>query len=947
MSSSFRVLYAEDNAQDADLTRTHFSEHAPEFELEIVATAKACLDRLSETACDLLLLDHRLPDMDGLDVLRTLVHAGMPMPMPVVLVTGSGDEDLVVKALRLGAANYVPKLGNYLQTLPDVLRSVIEEHRSARDQGLLAAGPRRILYVEHNAMDIDLTVQHLAETAPHVEIDVTRTCDEGLARLRRLPPYDAALIDLRMPDKSGLDFVRDAKRLGLALPPFILISGKGDDAAAIASLRLGAADYVAKRDGYINQLPYSIDRAIALDRLNRVNAQLQAELAERKRAEEALRFNNVVLSTQQETSMDGILVVDGEGKILSSNRRFAEMWGIPLDVMASKSEDRVMQSIADKLANFEKFIDKVKRLHEAPDEKSQDKIALKDGETFDSYSAPMIAADGKCFGRVWYYRDITRRKRAEEALVQSEERFRILFERAADSILLLEMTPEAPVIRGANSATFRLLGYGRDELLGQPLSFIDAASDAASAVDGGRRMLASGMGPIIESRRRCKDGTIRDFECSVTELHVDSKTLAISVERDVTERKKDEAEREKLKEQLRMAQKMEAIGRLAGGVAHDFNNLLSVISSYTAFMLERLHDGDPLKDDCVEVRKAADRAAALTRQLLAFSRNQVLQPVPLDLNQVARGLERMLQRILGEDIDVVQRLAPDLGLVRADPGQVEQMLMNLVINARDAMPDGGRLTIETSNVELDDELAARYVAVQPGRYVQLVVTDTGCGMDELTRARVFEPFFTTKEGDRGTGLGLSMVYGIVQQSGGNIFVYSELGKGTTFKIYLPRELSATAPAALEPPTLPRWVKGTETVLVVEDEEALRKVAIRALDAAGYTVLTAANGDEALAMCAKHAGDIHVLLTDVVMPRMSGRVLAQELAKTRPTIRVIYMSGYTAGAIVRHGVLDAGTHFLAKPFTSTELTQKIREVLDFTNNGRPIETDSGTKEQLLD
>ena len=303
--------------------------------------------------------------------------------------------------------------------------------------------------------------------------------------------------------------------------------------------------------------------------------------------------------------------------------------------------------------------------------------------------------------------------------------------------------------------------------------------------------------------------------------------------------------------------------------------------------------------------------------------------MPLDLNQIAAGVEKMLRRILGEDIDLVQVLAPDLGLTLADPGQIEQVMMNLVVNARDAMPEGGKLTIETSNVEIDEEYAARHVAVKPGSYVLLAVTDTGCGMDEQTKARIFEPFFTTKEKGKGTGLGLSTVYGIVKQSGGNIWVYSEPGQGTTFKIYLPRELSAATATATKPPTVPRRATGTETILVVEDEEALRKVAKRTLDAAGYTVLTAADGDEALLTCARHAGDIHLLLTDVVMPRMSGRALAQELSKTRPTLKVLYMSGYTDDAIVHHGVLDAGTHFLGKPFTAADLTRKVREVLDLT------------------
>jgi CheY-like chemotaxis protein len=341
-----------------------------------------------------------------------------------------------------------------------------------------------------------------------------------------------------------------------------------------------------------------------------------------------------------------------------------------------------------------------------------------------------------------------------------------------------------------------------------------------------------------------------------------------------------------------------------------------------------VREDDRTRDELLEVKKAGERAVALTRQLLAFSRKQMLQPVVLNLNEIAAGVDKMLRRILGEDIDYVQVLAPDLGAVRADPGQIEQVLMNLVVNARDAMPTGGKLTIETSNVDLDEEYAARHVAVKAGPYVRFAVSDTGCGMDAATQARIFEPFFTTKEKGKGTGLGLSTVYGIVAQSGGNIWVYSEPGQGTTFKVYLPREISAkmtvTASrlaAVQTPPT------GTETILVVEDEEAIRNIAKRILHEAGYTVLTAASPDDALMACKAQHGKIHLLLTDVVMPHMGGRVLAETLVVARPEIKVLYMSGYTDDAIVHHGTLDPGTHFIAKPFSAADLTRKVREVLD--------------------
>ena len=392
------------------------------------------------------------------------------------------------------------------------------------------------------------------------------------------------------------------------------------------------------------------------------------------------------------------------------------------------------------------------------------------------------------------------------------------------------------------------------------------------------------------------------------------------------QRKHAEASREQLQEQLRVSQKLEAIGSLAGGVAHDFNNLLTVILANTTFALESLTGDDAVRDDLSQVMDAAERAASLTRQLLAFSRKQVLQPVPLDLNQAVAGIDKMLRRLIGEDIELVLDLAPDIGLTLADPAQIGQVLMNLAVNARDAMPEGGKLTISTAIAELDEH-AARRIGTEPGINVLLTVTDTGCGMNEDTLKRVFDPFFTTKVDGKGTGLGLSTVYGIVKQSSGHVRGRSKLGKGTTFELYLRPMPPAAAKTVTGSVRASACSSGNETILVVEDEPALRKVASRTLEAAGYTVLIAADGEEARRVMAEHAGEIHLLLTDVIMPRMSGSALAQELSKAYPALKVLYMSGYTDNAIARHGVLDAGTEFLAKPFSLSELARKVREVLD--------------------
>jgi two-component system, cell cycle sensor histidine kinase and response regulator CckA len=508
------------------------------------------------------------------------------------------------------------------------------------------------------------------------------------------------------------------------------------------------------------------------------------------------------------------------------------------------------------------------------------------------------------------------RRRAEAALRASEANYSTLVEHAPVGIY--RSTPAGKFL-SANLALARILGYeSPDELRGLDLAH-DVYADAAER----QRLLdrdtyTDREYDEVEATWKRRDGRRLRVQLSVRAVRNSAGNVDYyeTFVRDVTQQRE-------LETQLLNAQKMEAVGRLAGGVAHDFNNLLTVILSYSDLILEDLAADDPDRDDVSEIKKAAVAASSLTRQLLAFSRQQVLEPRVLDVNAVVASTQKLLGRLLGEDIRLATTLSTELGAVKVDPGQLEQIIMNLAVNARDAMPQGGKLSIETDNVVMDEAYVRGHPVAHPGRYVMLAMSDNGIGMDAQTQARIFEPFFTTKEAGKGTGLGLATVYGIVKQSGGFIWVYSEPRHGTTFKIYLPRvdEPVAATAVTTEP------VGGSETVLVTEDVAAVRTVARQMLERYGYTVLEAPDGTTALRLAEKHHGAIQLLLTDVVMPDVSGRELATQLLALRPDMKVLYMSGYTDDAVVRHGVLQEGIAYLQKPFTPDSLARKVRAVLD--------------------
>jgi PAS domain S-box-containing protein len=509
------------------------------------------------------------------------------------------------------------------------------------------------------------------------------------------------------------------------------------------------------------------------------------------------------------------------------------------------------------------------------------------------------------------------RKRAEEALRASEQRYRALAENSA--VGFWHITPDGHTIY-VNPAMCRLLEIdGPDDLVGLTYHHF-ATPEGLEAIRREYEKRVRGIASTYEAAMVSRNGRRLNLLVSGAPLFDGAGRLQSLIGTFL-----DISERQRLEEQLREAHKMEAVGRLAGGIAHDFNNLLTVVTGYGEQVLAQLGPGDPLHPPVQEVLKAARLAADLTGQLLAFGRRTILAPRRLDLNAVLRDMHKMLRRLLGEEVKLVTALGPGPGHVQVDPVQLHQVVINLALNARDAMPQGGRLTLATARVDLDEPAARRFLDARPGSYMVLEVTDTGCGMSDEVRAHLFEPFFTTKEVGRGTGLGLSTTYGIVKQSGGHIEVASAPGHGSTFKVYLPRAEAAPAEEGGRPP--PAAPRGLETVLLAEDEEMVRSLVRQVLRQAGYTVLEAANGAEALAVCQQHPGPIHLLLTDVVMPGMSGRALAERAARLRPDLPVLYMSGYTDDDVVRHGVMQAAAAFLQKPFRLDDLLRKVREVLD--------------------
>ncbi len=740
-------------------------------------------------------------------------------------------------------------------------------------------------------------------------------------------PYAMAFMDLRMP--PGWDGVETTRKIWEVDPDIqiVLCTAYADYSWEELFEKIGTSDGVVILKKPFDtaealQLAQALTEKWWLHRQSRKKMEaLEGMVAERTGE---LRWKTAFLEAQLNSSPDGILVVDSQQKRIFQNQRLIELFHIPKPIAEDDDDVKLLRHITSQVKTPEPFLERVNHLYAHPDEISRDEIELADGTFLDRYSSPVRGTAGKYYGRIWAFRDITERKRTENDLRESDEKFRQLADNITDVFWI--RSPDLGVVHYVSPAFERIWGRSVASLYANP----DLWADFILPEDRERVQslftALTGDTPSLDIEYRIvrPDGEVRWVRVRGFQVRDAASKLIrhTGIVTDITERKR-------LEVQLFQSQKMETVGKLAGGIAHEFNSILTAIIGQSELLLNDLPGPSPLVKSATEIHKAAERAAALTRQLLAYGRKQILQPEVLDLNAVLTGMENTLRHLMGRSGEVCFSPATGLKPIKADLGQIEQVIVNITMNAAQAMPNGGKLMLETANVSFDRESVGRYPELKPGEYVMLAITDTGAGMGEAVRLRVFDPFFTTKGVGQGTGLGLSTCYGIIKQSGGHISVYSETGRGTTFKVYLPQaEPQARIPLQhLDSPDLPR---GTETILLVEDDPALREMAATLLRRLGYTVLTAANGVEALSLKQQRCiGHVDLLFTDVVMPHMSGKELADRVRALYPHTKILFTSAYTENAIVHQGVLDKGVALLQKPFTPSALAQKLREVLDQT------------------
>ncbi len=892
-SGPLRLLVLDDQPADAELALLALERAGYQVSAEVTQNLEEFTARLRTQYYDLVLSDFNLGAFNGMDAFAVLKL--LQKDTPFLLLSGSVGDEQAVDCVKQGVTDFVLK--DNIVRLPVAVRRALAEH-SLRAEQLLAQQALR---------DSEERYRTVAETAGDAILTIDSQSRIQFANRATEKIFGYSPAELQGKELTVLmpESIRKVHRAGIRR---YLATGKKHlswEATEVTGLH---------RSG--REIPLEIAFAEFREKNQRFFTGIVRDITERKREQEALRQSEEKFAKAFDSSPTAITISTlREGRYLDVNDRFLQMTGYRRAEILGRTAAELGVWIHPEARGA--LLEALHRQGRVLD--FEFLFRAKNGEErVGALSAEVIQVGGEpCL--LASTRDDTERRRAEKALLDSQRQYEslvnsvdgIVWEADAETLQFTFVSPQAE----------RLLGYPVKQWLEEPDFWSNHVhpEDRKWAVEHCRRAGAGQHDHNLEYRMLAAEGRTVWFRDMVNVLADGQASKLCGLMVDVT------VQRE-LEVQFHQAQKMEAVGQLAGGVAHDFNNLLMVIRGYAELMLDRLEPQNAVRAQVEGIMQAAHRAAAVTRQLLAFSRKQVLSPKVLDLNAVVEDVGKMLLRLIGEDIELLVVKTPDLGRVKADPGQLEQVIVNLAVNARDAMPSGGKLTIETRNVELDNTYARHHISVQPGPYVLLAVTDNGIGMDAETRSRIFEPFFTTKEQGKGTGLGLATVYGIVKQSGGYIWVYSEPGQGTTFKIYLPRVQPAAAPRVTAVAVAPR-AQASETVLVVEDEEGVRKVVRGFLEARGYRVLDAVSGAEAIRVAAGHQGPLHLMLTDMVMPAMSGPELAHRIRQQHPGVKVLYMSGYTQRGAGRNHNLGPEDPFLEKPFSGEALAHKVREVLD--------------------
>jgi PAS domain S-box-containing protein len=885
MPTQLKILIIEDSEEDAELLVLELERAELLFQADRVQTADDLRLALERGPWDLVVSDYSLPSLDAPAALQMVREADPDLPF--IVVSGTIGEDVAVDLLHAGANDYVLK--SSLARLPSAIQREIRERDARRAQRKAELNVQQLAAIVQASDDaiMGLTLDGTITTwNPGAELIYGYTAEEAIGRSK------AMLIPPDLVDELP-SLLRQA-RMDLRIKHF--------ETARI------------RKDGKRIDVSISVSPVKNMDGVVVGASTIARDISERKRAEQERRETEARFNAILDNAPAIFTVKDLEGRYLFLNRQFEKTWHVRReDVLGKTNFDFIATDSATAAAVADSAVIEAGLSHTY-----EVTVPLPDGErTFLCLKFPLFDLNGVIYAIGAVAADISENKLAAAALKETEEQFRATFEQAAVGIVHNTITG---CWLQVNQRFCDIVGYTREEILERTFEDITHPDDYQLDFEKLRRMLAGNLQSYsMEKRYRHKDSSIIWIHLTVSLVRGSSgePKYFISVIEDITNQKRIEA-------QLSHAQKLDGIGRLAGGIAHDFNNLLTAILGFTEMAAERVTHDAETSEFLANTLHAGERAAALTRQLLSFARRQLIEPRIIDLNVLLLQLDKLLRRIIGEDIELTMLPEVPLWEVRADPSQVEQVIVNLAVNARDAMPKGGKLTIETRSIVLDEAYAGKNAEVVPGEYVMLAVSDTGMGMTEEVKRHIFEPFFTTKGPGEGTGLGLATCYGIVKQSGGHLWFYSEPGQGTAFKIYLPR---AHGPAEVTQENSRRLIGGEETILLVEDEALVREFAVRTLKDRGYTVLIAGNGVEALAVEAAYGGTINLLFTDVVMPQMGGKALADRVVLERPGIKVLYASGYTDQAITHHGSLDEGVKFLQKPYTPSSLSRKVREALD--------------------